>query len=67
MIIFSESELKALEAFEEKHLNCYTNNNHNHENMHFIITQNWTGIGVNTSITCGCCGETIDCTDYDCW
>lgn len=67
---FSEKELEAIDNFMTKHvieLNCYKNNNPNHVSNGFVIDRNWTGIGIGTSITCKCCGEKEDITDYDVW
>lgn len=68
MIVFSEEELKAIEAFEKEHLNCNHKPDSKSKITGFTIHQYWcTGIGVNTHITCDCCGEEKDITDYDCW
>lgn len=70
MIVFSDTELKSIEEFESEHLHlkCYRNLNSKQKYAGFTIHQSWeTGIGVNTTITCDCCGETKDITDYDCW
>lgn len=69
---FSEKELTAIDEFIETHLsssklNCYRNNNSNHNSLGFDIKLRWTGIGVTTFITCNCCGEIKDVTDYGCW
>lgn len=64
---FSGKEIQAADDFITQHLNCYKNNNPNHKNLGFTINHNWTGIGISTQITCNCCGETKDVTDYDCW
>lgn len=65
--VFSKNELKAIYNFESEHLNCYENNNPDRKNLGFTINQNWTGIGVLTNISCNCCGETKDVTDYETW
>lgn len=67
---FSEQELKDLDEFITKHvteLNCYKNNNPEHKSLGFTINRNWSGIGISTFITCNCCGERRDCTDYSVW
>lgn len=70
MMVFSEKELESISEFIDDHLSkkdCYKNNNPNHNSLGFDIKLRWTGIGVATSITCTCCGETKDITDYECW
>lgn len=67
-MVFSEEELIAMDAFEKEHLNCRETNNKNKvDRIGFTIHSNWTGIGINTIITCDACGETKNITDYDMW
>lgn len=63
--MFTENELKEIDAFEKQHMDCYKGTG---KPLSFTITENWgTGIGVNTYIKCTCCGEEKDITDYDAW
>lgn len=67
---FSDKELEEIDNFITKHvtdLDCYRTNNSNHNNLGFTITHDWSGIGINTNITCNCCKETKDVTDYSVW
>ena len=67
-MIFSGNELNAIDDFEKEHLNCsYENNKNKVKGIGFTIHSNWTGIGINTTITCDACGETKNITDYDMW
>lgn len=68
MIVFSDKEIKSIEKFEQEHLNCYRKPDSKQDHLGFTIKQEWlSGIGVNTFITCDCCGITKDITDYECW
>lgn len=67
MIPFSEQELESIEQFEKEHLDCYRKPDSKQKHISFTIRQAWTSIGVSTHITCDCCGEIKDITDYDCW
>lgn len=67
MTPFSEQELESIEQFEKEHLDCYHKPDSKQNRISFTIHQTWTGIGVNTQITCDCCGETKNITDYECW
>jgi len=67
MKVFGEEELKSIAAFEKKHLDCYHKEDTKCKRVSFTITQDWTGIGVITKITCNCCGEQEDVTDYGNW
>lgn len=67
MISFSDNELNSIEEFESKHLGCYKEFDSKQDQTGFTINQRWTGIGIKTTITCDCCGETKDITDYDRW
>jgi len=63
--MFTENELKEIDAFEQQHMNCYKGTG---KHISFNITETWgTGIGINTYIMCNCCGEVKDITDYDSW
>lgn len=54
--VMSEEEIKAANAFKDKHKNC-------NGLFSYIITPN--PIGTNLSIKCTCCGETKDICDYN--
>lgn len=64
--LFSEKELRDMLNFENEHLkmNC---GKRNKTNTTFTIEQKWTSIGVNTIISCDCCGRFKDVTDYSVW
>jgi len=65
-----EKELEAIDNFMTKHiidLDCYKNNNPNHKSLGFTVNYDWTGIGIATTITCNCCGEKENVTNYDTW
>ena len=64
---FSEKEIQAADDFITKHLHCYKDNNPNHKNLGFTINYDMAGIGNNIFITCNCCGERSDISDYDTW
>lgn len=64
---FSRKELKAMDDFMNKHLHCSQKENTKSSQTGFIINVNWTGIGFATKITCNCCGESMNVTDYDMW
>lgn len=66
----TKTTIQAMDDFITEHvtkLDCYKNNNPEHKNLGFTINHNWSGIGINTFITCNCCGERKDISDYDMW
>lgn len=67
MKLFNQAEITSMEEFAEKHKDCYEKNNPNKKPMGFTITSRSTGIGHQQRITCDCCGETFDASDYSCW
>lgn len=65
---FSDIELQNIIDFENEHLNCYRAKKSLTKVLGFTIHQSFgSGIGINTTITCDCCGKSKDITDYDCW
>jgi len=67
MKLFNETEIASMEEFAENHKKCYEKNNSNKKPLGFTITTKSTGIGAQIKITCDCCGETSDVSDYSTW
>lgn len=67
MKLFDQTEINSMEEFAEKYKGCYKNNNPNNRPMGFAITSRSAGIGSQIRITCECCGETFDASNYDLW
>lgn len=64
MYSFTKDEINAIEDFQRKHGDCYKKT---HTRSAFTINTNATGIGTYTTITCDCCGEKKNITDYNVW
>lgn len=65
---FSRKEIKAMDDFMNKHLDCYRKEGAKSDHTGFTINVDWVGgIGIGTDIKCNCCGESMDVTDYDTW
>lgn len=67
MKLFDQTEITSMEEFAEKHHKCYEENNPNKKPLGFTITNRSTGIGPQIKITCDCCGETSDVSNYAMW
>jgi len=67
---FTDKELTELLKFENEHLKrkCYKLPDSKFKTMGFTIRQSFSSnIGISTIITCDCCNESKDVTDYDVW
>ena len=60
----NESEHKAVNAFIEKHQECYIKAK---KDSQFRIKMKSTGMGYSVKIKCCSCGQKENVTDYNSW